>query len=339
MEDNCFDLAEIRKNEMELKLSIIIPVFNVEKYLHKCLLSCLEQDFLYEDYEIIIIDDGSTDSSLLIAQEFEKKYNNIKVYSQKNSGQSIARNVGLSQAKGEYVWYIDPDDWLEPSIFQKLYNEVSSNNLDCLWFKWRRIDTRGHCYINSSDNTSRKNDTIVESGISFLNNHFGYACYSPAFWFKRNFLLDNSFFFKEGVIFEDTELIPRILLKANRVKFVSLLCYNYFMRDGSSIQCVSEKKYRDLKSIILAVDEYNVKEAESYFNRLYSSLVVLGVKLVASQAYSKFRNDFVLSIRNRSRKLVFFDKSLFNSIIIGMLNVSIVLTLNFLVCCRQILRK
>ena len=319
-----------------MKLSIIIPVFNVEPYLHKCLLSCLEQDLSCEDYEIIIINDGSTDSSLLIAQDFAEQYNNIKVYSQKNSGQSVARNRGLSLAKGEYIWYIDPDDWLESAILQKLYIEMSTNDLDCLWFKWRRIDASGHCYINSSDNTSRRKGTVVESGISFLNNNFGYACYSPAFWFRRQFLLDNSFFFKEGVIFEDTELIPRILLKADRVKFIPLLCYNYFIRKGSSIQCVSEKKYRDLKSVIESVNNFYSQGANYYFDRLYSSLVILGIRLVASDMYKDYRDDFLSFLSKMSRKLVVFDKSTLNKSIIRMLHLSPNMALNVLIVLRKI---
>ncbi|MEY8705778.1 glycosyltransferase [Bacteroides faecichinchillae] len=319
-----------------MKLSIIIPVFNVELYLHKCLLSCLEQDLECGDYEIIIVDDGSTDSSLLIAQEFTEKYSNIKVYSQENSGQSVARNRGLSLAKGEYVWYVDPDDWIEPSIFQKLYMEVSNNNLDCLWFKWRRIDANGRCYVNSSDNTSQRKGTDVESGISFLNNHFGYACYSPAFWFRRQFLLDNSFFFREGVIFEDAELIPRILLKSQRVKFIPLICYNYFIRSGSSIQRVSEKKYRDLKSVIESVDNLNSLDTNGYFDRLYSSLVVLGIRLVASDMYKDYRVDFLSFLSKMSRKLVDFDKSTLNRSIIGMLRLSPNMALNVLVILRKI---
>lgn len=319
-----------------MKLSIVIPVFNVELYLHKCLLSCLEQDLECGDYEIIIVDDGSTDSSLLIAQEFAEKYSNIKVYSQENSGQSVARNRGLSLAKGEYVWYVDPDDWLEPSIFQKLYMEVSNNNLDCLWFKWRRIDANGRCYVNSSDNTSQRKGTDAESGISFLNNHFGYACYSPAFWFRRQFLLDNSFFFREGVIFEDAELIPRILLKAQRVKFIPLICYNYFIRSGSSIQRVSEKKYRDLKSVIESVDNFNSLDTNGYFDRLYSSLVVLGIRLVASDMYKDYRVDFLSFLSKMSRKLVDFDKSTLNRSIIGMLRLSPNMALNVLVILRKI---
>lgn len=319
-----------------MKLSIIIPVFNVELYLHKCLLSCLKQDFVCEDYEIIIVDDGSTDSSLLIAHDFAKKYNNIKVFSQKNSGQSVARNRGLLSANGEYIWYVDPDDWLEPLILQKLYTEVSANDLDCLWFKWRRIDAEGRCYINSSDNTSRQKGTVVESGTSFLNNHFGYTCYSPAFWFRRQFLLDNSFFFREGVIFEDAELIPRILLKSHRVKFIPLLCYNYFIRNGSSIQRVSEKKYRDLKSVIESVDNFYGQDADGYFDRLLSSLVILGIRLVASDMYKKYREDYLSLLSKISRNLVVFDKSILNKITIGMLHISPNVALNVLIILRKI---
>ena len=169
-----------------------------------------------------------------------------------------------------------------------------------------------------------------------MNNHFGYACYSPAFWFRRQFLLDNSFFFREGVIFEDAELIPRILLKSQRVKFIPLICYNYFIRSGSSIQRVSEKKYRDLKSVIESVDNLNSLDTNGYFDRLYSSLVVLGIRLVASDMYKDYRVDFLSFLSKMSRKLVDFDKSTLNRSIIGMLRLSPNMALNVLVILRKI---
>lgn len=322
-----------------MKLSIVIPVYNVEQYLFKCLCSCLNQGLEYKDYEIIIIDDGSTDNSLRIAQHTALQNKNIKVFSQPNRGQSVARNKGISLARGEYIWFVDSDDWLEPCVAVQLYKQVSSNNLDCIWFRWRRVDSNGRLFVDSSDNTRMLQETCVESGVSFLENRFGYACYSCAFWFRREFLRENSFFFKEGVIFEDTELIPRILLKAKYVKYSSLLCYNYFMRQGSSIKSVSDKKYNDLKLIIHNINDFKTLEANEYFDRLFSSLVVLGIKLVASESYRKYRSDYLQLLTKLSRNLIVYDNSLINSTIVRMMSISSEMTLAVLSFIRKMINR
>ena len=108
-----------------MKFSIIIPVYNVEKYIEKCLISILEQS--YSDYEIIVVDDGSKDKSGVICDEFSQKYNQITVIHIPNGGVSNARNIGISKATGEYYWFIDSDDYIKPNsleIIARSYAEV-----------------------------------------------------------------------------------------------------------------------------------------------------------------------------------------------------------------------
>lgn len=102
---------------MKPKISIIVPIYNVENYLGRCLDSILAQE--YEDFEIIAINDGSTDNSLTILQEYAEKDNRISIIDKINNGVSSARNVGLSQARGEYIGFVDPDDWIEPQMYKK----------------------------------------------------------------------------------------------------------------------------------------------------------------------------------------------------------------------------
>lgn len=112
-------MQEMSKNKHleNLKLSIIIPVYNTEKYVGECLDSSVEQDILKNEYEIICIDDGSTDGSLNVLTEYSNKYENIHVYSQKNQGVSAARNAGISVASGKYVWFVDSDDYIAIDCF------------------------------------------------------------------------------------------------------------------------------------------------------------------------------------------------------------------------------
>ncbi len=114
-------------------LSIIIPVYNTEKYLHECIQSCVDQDIDSNDYEIICVNDGSKDKSLSILKEYELNYKNITVIEQQNSGVSIARNKGISVAKGDYIWFVDSDDFIETNCLGKL-KEIASNNYDLITF-------------------------------------------------------------------------------------------------------------------------------------------------------------------------------------------------------------
>ena len=125
------------------KISLIVPVYNVEDFVARCLNSLLEQNMSYEDYEIIIVNDGSTDSSLEIIQPYLEKYPNCKLINKPNGGLSSARNAGLNVALGEYIWFVDSDDFIMPNLLDDLYKECSSNDLDVLWMEWRRVSELG----------------------------------------------------------------------------------------------------------------------------------------------------------------------------------------------------
>ena len=107
---------------MRDSISIIVPVYNVEKYLEKCIDSILNQS--YQNLEIILIDDGSTDNSGSICDEYKKKDQRVQVIHQKNQGQSSARNAGLNIAKGSYIGFVDSDDWIEQNMYEKLYKNI-----------------------------------------------------------------------------------------------------------------------------------------------------------------------------------------------------------------------
>ena len=115
------------------KISVIIPVYNVENYLSECLDSIINQSL--NDIEIICINDGSTDNSLKILQDYEKRDNRIRVINQKNSGLGATRNVGLSLSEGKYVYFMDSDDYLELSTLEELYHLAETNSLDIVLFK------------------------------------------------------------------------------------------------------------------------------------------------------------------------------------------------------------
>ena len=116
---------------MTIKISVVVPIFNVELYLNRCIESILAQ--LYLNLEVLLIDDGSTDNSLLICREYEKKDARVKVYTQQNKGVSEARNLGIQHATGEFITFVDPDDWIEPRMYESMLNRIKMDNSDiCL---------------------------------------------------------------------------------------------------------------------------------------------------------------------------------------------------------------
>ena len=138
-------------------LSIIIPVYNSEEYLRECLDSCLNQDLAYDDYEIICINDGSSDGSLSILKEYEKECSNLNVVSlERNRGVSVARNVGIEQAVGEYIWFVDSDDCIAYNVLQDLKDQIRKSKPDVLYVKPLRVQ-------NDDDSERLKNGYGIEN--------------------------------------------------------------------------------------------------------------------------------------------------------------------------------
>ena len=125
-----------------MQLSIIVPVYNVADYLAKCLDSLLAQDLPQNEYEIIVVNDGSTDNSGEIAQQYADKYANITLINQGNQGLSGARNTGIKCAKGDYIQFVDSDDYLEENVLGGLLKQVEKDNLDVLRFKYQNDITK-----------------------------------------------------------------------------------------------------------------------------------------------------------------------------------------------------
>ena len=216
-----------------MKLSIIIPIYNVEQYLRKCIDSVLNQD--YSDYEIILVDDGSTDGSGAICDEYASpSFVNsltrsvvIKVIHQKNGGLSTARNAGIKAARGTYLCFVDSDDYWEPNVLGGLMEQIERDKLDVLRFDYQNVRIKNEGvrelehdgeYEVFQPNKDPKRDVdysnVVTDGETFLNERLGPACYAWQFVIKREILKEC--LFKEGIYFEDTEWTPRMLLRAKR---------------------------------------------------------------------------------------------------------------------------
>lgn len=213
------------------KISIIIPVYNEELYVEKCLRSCAEQDLSPEDYEIIVINDGTTDNSLEIVERVSKDYSNIIIHSQENQGLSAARNKGLTLAKGEYVWFVDSDDQIHPDALHVLFTKAKETSADIISFK-------GVEYLEGID---QYNDLPIASVGVYTSKEYLYqllnldvSCHLWCRLFKKD-LFDNVKF-PVGVIYEDALTFPYLVCEAKTVIQIEDGLYYYLMRSGSITQ-------------------------------------------------------------------------------------------------------
>ncbi len=216
-------------------------MYNVEKFLEKCILSCENQNIPMNEYEIICINDGSPDSSAEIAEELAKQYSNIRIINQENQGLSVARNTGLCNAKGEYVWFVDSDDWIEENCLGRIISKLS-NNLDVLQLQYR------HVWLNPYSIKEFSPVLIkgVKSGIE-VTLEGGLPDPAPFCIYRRKFLLDNDLKFVPGIYHEDSEFKPRVVYLAEKISSDDVVCYIYFQRQSGSIMSLfSVKRANDV---------------------------------------------------------------------------------------------
>lgn len=222
----------------EIKLSVIIPVFNSEKYLKKCINSVLNQNL--QEIEIICIDDGSIDSSFEILKSFSEKDDRIKVYqNDKNSGAGYTRNRGINLAKGEYITFVDSDDWVEPEIYERLYNEVKLDNLDIVMFPFTTYDENEKIFYQEEyyslatirnlvkNNIFNRKDLPIDKIFRIAVNPFNKL-------YKRNFIVENNLYFHEGLTFEDNVFFFKVYYFAKKIKIYPMNLY-YRRRHSSSV--------------------------------------------------------------------------------------------------------
>ena len=200
------------------KVSIIIPVYNVEKYIRRCLNSLVNQTL--SDIEIIVVNDGTPDNSQTIIDEYVKKYPNKVIYIIKeNGGQGSARNLGLEKATGEYIGYVDSDDYVELNMYEELYNKAKESNSD--------IIVCGNNLQSENYELISKDDVETEFLLGKM-----------AVWnklYKRKILIDNKIKFRSKVWYEDLDFTMKVYFSSKKISYVDNHLYNYLLREGSTM--------------------------------------------------------------------------------------------------------
>lgn len=207
---------QIKDFKMNPRLSIIVPIYNVEKFLAICLDSIIDNSWENNAYEIIIVNDASPDGSIAVANDYALKNENIRVITQENKGLGGARNTGIENAAGDYLFFLDSDDYLIKNQIQKVIEKALENNLDIIEFGAQRVDEN----YNYLDHLFKKNDTSVEDGSSYIENYNfeNSACNKL---YRRRFLLDHKIKFFEKTYVEDAPFNAEAFAKAKRVQAVS----------------------------------------------------------------------------------------------------------------------
>lgn len=259
------------------KFSIIIPVYNVEKYLKKCLDSVFNQT--YKDYEVIVVNDGTKDNSMDIVKDY-----NVKVINQKNQGLSAARNTGVKKATGDYLIFLDSDDYWEKNLLKELSKSLK-NNPDLVRFQINEVYEDGRIipyqeesFINLPGPDAFKK--IVK--YHFVENAWCYAI-------SKKYYLENKFEFKPGTIHEDFGLIPLVIMKAKRVNSINYLGYNYLQRQGS---IMSNKNYEKTKK--------KVADMYLHYNYLIEETNKLDVDTTTFKSF--IANSLILKITELNHK-------------------------------------
>lgn len=217
-------------------VSIVIPVYNVEKYLARCLESCINQT--YENLEIICVNDGSTDNSLKILEQYQKLDSRIQIINKENGGLSSARNTGLKHVKGKYILFVDSDDYISTIAIEKLLENAEANNSDVVIFDYISGDSNSEhpkTHQQSKFLSEYVNKPFDKSIMGFL----GYKYTPPTAWSKlyRTDLIKDKIQFCEGLIFEDNPFWAEVYLSAKKITYVPMPLYYYLLnRSGCIMQ-------------------------------------------------------------------------------------------------------
>lgn len=257
-------------NSQEL-VSIIVPVYNTERYLEKCLNSILNQT--YKNIEIIVIDDGSTDNSYKILEEFQNKDKRIVLLQQKNSGQGVARNKGIEVSKGKYIFFVDSDDRVTENMVEEMTLEIEKTNSDFSSFLIAFEDSKSQkIYKKKFDNRILKNEEIYQNALE-IKDIFPISVNKI---YRKNFLVENKIYFPEVRKNEDMLFIHKLAFYSKKCSFINKFFYYAWRREGSTSRNVTEENIK--ASLKLLEEEKNFLLEKKCFENYELSYKVFYIK-------------------------------------------------------------
>lgn len=285
-----------------IKFSIIVPIYNVELYIKECVDSIINQN--YKNLEIILVDDGSKDNSGDICDEYAKKDKRIKVIHSENKGLSAARNIGLKYCSGDYILFIDGDDFIERNCISDIAKIVIENNdVDIIFGKiikyYKNKNLKEEFILNEKKILGKESIEILTYFLNEINENIWSACRSI---YKNDFLKINNFKFREGITSEDLDAIIELYMKAKKISVYDTPFYYYRqLRPNSIINTININRFKDIVDIIkkylyiIENEKYPVQFKNALLSRL--SNVYASYILIIGNVPKKDRFD-VINIMN-----------------------------------------
>ena len=279
-------------DDYKYKLSIIIPMYNAEKYIGICLDSILDSNLLKEEYEIVIVNDGSQDKSPEIAQDYASRYSNVTYLTQENQGQSTARNYGIKTCKGEYVWCVDADDKVISEQLPKIIEALNEyRNLDILAIQLQNVTEEGQ-YLDVECSQPTLEHNKVLSGVEAILSGYNPSSIC-ALITKKQLFIDNNIFFVKGITHQDVELTYRLMPCATKVVFSHITPYLYIYHSNStSNSIVPEKKIKYIKDDIYIIKSFRrlALSFKDINHQLYSVIFNRSQNVLFGLVYSLYKN-------------------------------------------------
>ncbi len=299
-------------------LSIVIPVYNVEKYIEECLLSCIHQNIQSTKYEIIIVNDGTPDNSMSIVERIAKGHGNIHIVNQDNQGLSMARNNGFALAKGEYVWFVDSDDWIEENSLSSLIKYLNGD-VDEVVIGAKRVSADGKKILYERNMYPNYHMQILD-GKDCWRKNINQVSVAQLTIYRSGFLRENNLSFIRGIYHEDFEFCTKASYLSKRTLYLSVPYYYFRETPGSITHSVNPKKSYDYIIIAKSLRQFcleNVTEKDivskfhfyismainNGLNNIYKSLPEEIKRFESCLTNNKFLFDSL--IRSRDVRYVF----------------------------------
>lgn len=294
-----------------MRLSIVLPIYNVSKWLGRCLASIRNLGFSADDYEIVAVNDGSTDDSLAVLEGFlaEEERSGIRkapcvIVNQENKGLSAARNTGLKAAKGTYVWFVDSDDYLVPGCGKHLLERCEEERLDVLCFNLQLVGEQGDIIPyeipdQSEGKRMKGEEFLLKVGMP------------PAAWcaiYRRGFLQSNNLQFLEGFLHEDQEFTPRAYYLARRIAYDPIVVYNYVQREGSIMKSANPKRSEDMLVVCQRLWDFAMENTQIESSIRY--LFVNRVSFLFSQVLANYCRCGIKTFPGDPKQLPYYPLSI-----------------------------
>lgn len=277
-----------------MKVSIIIPAYNVENYIDKCLNSLVKQSL--KDIEIIVVNDGSTDGTQKVIDKYAKKYSNVISLEKENGGVSEARNLGLKKATGEYIGFLDSDDWIDKDMYKKMYQKAISEDFDIVACDTEAIFPEKKQYISSNiKNDFVSNKELMIDAYAVIWNKI----------YKKDLI--KGITFKKGMNFcEDVEFLYMVYSKAKKIGVIKEPLHNYLQREGSLTYVYDKKLYKLIEAMDDIIeyykkneifDEYKEELEYSYVRYLYATFIKRMAKTKNKLEFNKAVNTVLEKVK------------------------------------------